>query len=87
MTLVGVLGWFGSETVGQLFSESEWSVLSGSAHQVPHASCTPLLQHQPAGVLSSRLLLCSLLRPLSLQPSEGGGGEGLVIIRGKFNHA
>lgn len=61
-----------SEAVRQLFSEPEWLGFVDCAQQVPRASRAPLLQHQPAGSLQSRLLLRSLLRPFSLQPPDDG---------------
>lgn len=64
--------WFGSEAVRQLLVEPERPGVIDGAQQVPHAPRTPLLQHQPAGLLSSRLLLGPLLRPFSPQPPEDG---------------
>lgn len=66
----GLLCLFGSEAVGQLFCEPERFGFIHRAHQVPHTPSPPLLQHQPARVLPSRLLLCSLLCPLPLQPAD-----------------
>ncbi len=68
----------GSEAVGQLLGESEWLGVVDGAQQVPHASRAPLLQHQPAGALSGRLLLRSLLRPFPLQPPEDEDGDGVA---------
>lgn len=64
--------WFGSEAVRQLLVEPERPVVIDDAQQVPHAPRTPFLQHQPAGLLSSRLLLGPLLSPFSPQPPEDG---------------
>lgn len=61
---------YDSVAVFQLIGESEWLVFIGGAQQVPHPSRTPFLQHQPAGVLSNRLLLCSFFCLFSLQPPE-----------------
>lgn len=55
-----------SELVRRVLGESERLVFD--AQQVPHASCTPLLQHEPAGVFPRRLLLRPLLHPLPPEP-------------------
>lgn len=76
---MGLLDLCGSEAVGQLLGEPEWLCVVDGAQQVPRAPRTPLLQHQPAGALSGRLLLRSLLRPFPLQPpgdeEEDGDGD------------
>ncbi len=66
----GRVGFASSEAVGQLFSEPERFGFIDSTHQVPHAARTSLLQHQPAGALSSGLLLRPLFCPFPLQPPE-----------------
>ena len=55
-----------SELVLGVLGESERLVFD--AQQVPGASCAPLLQHEPAGVFPSRLLLRPLLHPLPPEP-------------------
>lgn len=79
----GLLCLFGSEAVGQLFCEPERFGFVHRTHQVPHTSSPPLLQHQPARVLPSRLLLCSLLCPLPLQPAEQR--KRTVAIKSELN--
>lgn len=66
---------FASEAVGQLFGESERLGFIEGTKQIPCSPHAPLLQHQPAGALSSHLLRRPLLRPLPLQPPEDGEGR------------
>lgn len=79
----GLLCLLGSEAVGQLFCEPERFGFIHRARQVPHTSSPPLLQHQPARVLPSRLLLCSLLCSLPLQPA--GQRKKTVAIKSELS--
>lgn len=79
----GLLDLSGSEAVGQLLSEIEWLGFIDRTLQVPHASRTSFLHHQPAGALPSRLLLRSLLRPFPLQPP--GDEKTMENTRSKFD--
>ena len=58
------------EVVAVGVGEAEGLGLVHRAEDVLHAAGAPLFQHHPAGALSSRLLLRSLLRPLAFQPPD-----------------
>lgn len=74
LALEGHRGHRASEAVSRVLGEPERFVFH--AQQVPRASRAPLLQHEPAGVFSRRLLLRPLLHPLPPEPPGLGQACG-----------